>query len=65
MGYGGERISHLQGLYILICIMKDEKSSINEIYEKLDKEILKKNPHLDDYSARYFIAIVRDDIGVS
>ena len=49
---------------ILICIMKDEKSSINEIYEKLDKEILKKNPHLDDYSARYFIAIVRDDIGV-
>ena len=49
---------------VLVCVMHDETGSVNEIYEKLDKEILKKNPHLDDYSARYFIAIVKDGISV-
>ncbi len=49
---------------VYTVIMNNPKDGIEELYEKIDHKKMRKNYHLDVYSAKYFLAIVKDGISV-
>jgi len=49
---------------ICLVIIKNPNFSIDQIYDSIDKSIIKNNPHLDPISTKYFVSIVKDGLRV-